>query len=295
MSRFFRTGSAADEIYCTLRDGVDEDHVRGRQYFERLWQEVAPYVDPDAADKATRCLASVFWELQLAYVLKMAGKSLVPRARLAYKSNKGPDLFAESPSVWLEAVVVRGGTGPDAIRRPEMNYEAFNHDHDSIVLRLRSVIEDKSTKFQKYIADGIVKEGQATVIAISGVALPSSHKRGNPPPEIVRAVYPANNHVIEINRRTGAISGHSIEYRDSVQKKAGAEVRTDVFLDAEFKHVSAVLYGDSDWVDPASQPGADFKIVHNSTAVTPLPDGWFPAGDEYWWRAGGRLECRRNG
>jgi hypothetical protein len=112
------------------------------------------------------------------------------------------------------------------------------------------------------------------------------------PPEIVRAVYPANHPVIEIDRVTKVRSDSYIEYRDRVQKSLGAEVATDVFLDPKFAHVSSVIYGEADWVNPSSPPGSDFKIVHNSTALTPLPDGWFPAGDEYWWRDGARLESK---
>jgi len=211
---------------------------------------------------------------------------------MEYRNNKGPDLFAEDPGVWLEAVVVRCGTGPDALQYPEM-MKAYSYNPDGVVLRLRSAIRDKSTKLQNYIADGIIKPGHATVIAISGVTLPHRFS-GITPPEIVRAVYPANNPVIEINRETRAVSDRYIEYRDRVKKSLGAEVATDVFLDSEFAHISAVLYGEADWVNPASPPGGDFKIVHNSMAVTPLPDGWFPAGHEYWWRDGARLESRRH-
>ena len=259
---------------------------------ERIWQEGAQYVDLDSAEKATRDFASVFWELQLAYAVKYFGKSLLPRDRMGYRKNEGPDLFANDPDVWLGAVAVRGGTGPDALQYPEM-MRVYNYNPDGVVLRLRSVIQDKSKQLQRHTADGVIKPGHATIIAISGVALPHRYS-GITPPEIVRAVYPANNLVFEFNRTTNALSGSYIEYRDRVKKSAGVEVTTDVFLDPAFAHVSAVLYGEADWVNPSSPPGAEFKIVHNSLAATPLPDGWLPSGDEYWWRDGARLERRRH-
>jgi hypothetical protein len=292
MTPFFKLGDAPDPVYRNTRDGLDEHHAKGREYLERIWQEGARYVDPDSAEKATRDLASVFWELQLSYAVKSAGRSLVPRDRMGYKNNEGPDLFAQRPDVWLEAVVVRCGTGPDALQYPEMA-KVYKYNPDGVVLRLRSVIRDKSIKLRKYIENGIIKPGQATVIAISGATLPRRWS-GMFPPEIVRAVYPANNPVIEINRKTKALSDSYVEYRNRVQKSRGAEVATDVFLDSEFAHISAVLYGEADWINQSSPPGADFKIVHNSTAVTSLPDGWFPAGNEYWWRDGARLESRRH-
>ncbi|MBI4164986.1 MAG: hypothetical protein HY508_04550 [Acidobacteria bacterium] len=290
---FFKPGAATDPIYSNTRDGIDDDLARGREYLERIRQESSPYVDADAEEKATRDLAPVFWELQLAHAVKSAGKNLVPRKSLAYKNNKGPDLFAaDYPGIWFEAVVVKCGTGPDALQYPEV-MKVYSYNPDGVVLRLRSVIRDKSKQIQEYIAAGIIKPDQAAVIAISGVTLPHRHS-GIFPPEIVRSVYPVNNPVIEISRATMAVTDSYVEYRDRVKKSLGAEVETDIFLNPEFSHISAVLFDESDWVNPPSPPGVGFKLVHNSMATTPVPDGWFPVGDEYWWRDGVRLESRRH-
>lgn len=296
MTSFFKSGDASDQIYLSTRDGTTDQCKRGRNYLEHLWQACAQYLDSDAAGKATRDFVSVFWELHLAYALKSVGKSLMPRHQLAYKNNKGPDLFATNePGVWFEAVVVRSGEGPDKLQHPPL-MKVYNYNPDGLVLRLRSAISDKSTKLQDYIEDGIIKPGQATVIAISGVSLPYSYRfSGMPPPEIVRAVYPVNNLVFQLNRATGSVTDNHIEYRDRVKKSQGAEVETDVFLNPEFSHISAVLFGESDWVNPPNPPGADFKLVHNSMAATPLPDSWLPVGDEYWCRSGDLLECRHHG
>lgn len=186
---FFSSATATDQIYRNARDGSEDHHVRGREYLERIWQAGAQYVDRDAADKATRDLASVFWELQLAYALTSAGKRLAPRPQLAYKNNKGPDLFAAgAPGVWIEAVVVRSGDGPDALQYPEL-MKAYSYNPDGVILRLRSVIRDKSAKIQSYIADGTIKPGQPTIIAISGVILPHRFS-GITPPEMVQGRLP---------------------------------------------------------------------------------------------------------
>src|SRR5215475_8602722 len=99
MPSFFSDGDFPDPIYCAARDGNGPLHLQGQQHLEHIWRECAAYVDPDAKEKATREFASVFWELQLAYALKSAGKTIVPRDRLAYKDNKGPDLFVSNPDV----------------------------------------------------------------------------------------------------------------------------------------------------------------------------------------------------
>lgn len=108
------------------------------------------------------------------------------------------------------------------------------------MLRFRSVIQDKSAKFQSYIADGIIQPHQATVIAISGIKLPYPYV-GLEPPEIVRAVYPVNNQVIKINHETKVIVDSYFEHRDRVKKLGGAEVETDIFMNPRYSHIRAIL------------------------------------------------------
>jgi len=134
MTSFFRAGNTTDPRYENLRDGRKEPDKDGRGYLERIWNECAPYVDSDSAVKAPRDLASVFWELHLAHCLAFVGKNLAPRNLLGYKNNKGPDLFAAGPDVWLEAVVVRPGTGPDALDRELEFGKVFDYNPDPLVL-----------------------------------------------------------------------------------------------------------------------------------------------------------------
>ena len=96
------------------------------------------------------------------------------------------------------------------------------------------------------------------------------------------------------DRTTREVTDRYVEYRDRVKKTRGAEVATDFFLSAESAPVSGVLFGESDWVNPPDPPGADFRLVHNASANTALPDGWITVGDEYWWREGALLERRRH-
>jgi hypothetical protein len=59
-------------------------------------------------------------------------------------------------------------------------------------------------------------------------------------------------------------------------------VKTDLFLNHKYSHVSAVLYSTSCWVHHPETPGAEFTIVHNPRATNPLADGWIELGEEYW-------------
>ncbi len=292
MGSFFLPETSNDPLYERTRDGVEDYWIIGRDHIEKLWGRCEQFIDPDAKRKALSDFASVYWELQLAYALCDAGKALVPRGRMQYKRNRGPDLFAEGPSVWLEAIVPRPGNGPDALPYPELR-EIYSYDPDAVVLRLRSAIKDKSEKISNYIEAGIIKPDQAIIIAISSVLFPVRNT-GLCPPEIVKALYPVSHRVLEVERATGVVRNSHYEYRNVIKKDRGACVATDVFLDSRFAHVSAVLFDETDWVNPGYIPGADFVMVHNSCATTPLPDGWFPRGREYWWRTGDQLKCKQH-
>jgi hypothetical protein len=176
----------------------------------------------------------------------------------------------------VECIVVRPGTGADAIQYPELG-KAWSAEPDPAILSFRSVIEDKAKKFQKYIEKSIVKPGDRTVIAISGLLLPY---RFSPriPPEIVRAVYPVSGITIEIHRATGQVVDSYLPYDGSVRNASGAEIETDIFLNQQFRHISAVLYGEADWFDPCDPPGDEFKIMHNPRAKAAMPDVGFRVG-----------------
>jgi hypothetical protein len=287
---FFRLGAAKDPIYCTLRDGTDDRHFRGRKRLEDLWQACAQYVDLNAAEKAMNRLVSVFWELHLANALVSAGKWVVPRDQLGYHKNKGPDLFIRgTPEVWIEAIAVTPGSGDDRLQSAETG----DYDPDGVVLRLRSAIQDKIQKIEGYIADGIIKPNQSIIIAISGVELPYRNS-GRTPSEIVRSVYPVNNAVLEFNRMTATVTERHLEFRDHIIKVNNAEVFTNVFSNMKNSCISAVLFDESDWINYPDPPGADFKLAHNTHAAVPIPSGWFSQGREYWCH-NGSLESRDRG
>lgn len=94
---------------------------RSRPFIEQLWQECAPFVDANATDHAMQNLPAVFWELYLAHALRRVGISITQQQRTK-KQQRGPDLRAEQPDVWL-AVAPTPGTGQDALRN--INAQVF--------------------------------------------------------------------------------------------------------------------------------------------------------------------------
>ncbi len=260
MNQFFQHREARDPIYTRTRDSNESHLVDARRFIEHIWQECGQFVDVNAAERASQALAPVFWELYLAYSLKSAGIELVPRTG-RIPAREGPDLRARQPEVWLEAVAPTCGEGPDALRPPTPG-EAFKVPTDAFVLRLRSVIEDKAAQLKKHADRGLIKDGQASIIAISGIRLQHSFSE-LPVPRIVRSVLGLGDLVLEIDRKSNTISGRSVEYRDQVERQKGEQIvpiKTDVFRHAAYAHISAVIYSYSNWVSHIA-PGADFTLV----------------------------------
>ena len=290
MDSFFRAGNFACAIYCRTRDKTDKHNTKGREFMEAIWQECRGFLDPDTPNRATVSMPGVFWELYLAHALMNAGISLQPQARTK-KNQKGPDLFADKPEVWIEAVLPEPGTGPDAMEYPPMGI-ASDVPVRSFILRLRGAFETKARIMAEYTRTGSVKSGQAKVIAISGALLPTAIGEG-PVPRILQAILGVGNLVLDIAQRTGEIVGHSVEHRDEVQKKSGAAINTAPFLDHTYSHISAVIYSPCNWVTHPEKPGPDFTVIHNDNADVKLPHGWLPIGDEYW-REGDKLHWEQH-
>jgi hypothetical protein len=143
----------------------DEPNTRGREFMEALWRDCSTFLDPDTLQRATLSMPTVFWELYLAHTLISTGISLQPQARTK-KNQKGPDLFAAQPDVWIEAVMPGRGTGPDAMEYPPMGV-VYDAPVDSFILRLRSAFETKARVMTEYLKAGPIQAGQVTVIAIS--------------------------------------------------------------------------------------------------------------------------------
>jgi hypothetical protein len=287
---FFRPGDFPCAIYCRTRDKTDKHNTKGHEFMEAIWQECGEFLDPDTPQRATVSMPAVFWELYLAHALKSAGISLQPQARTK-KNQKGPDLFADKPDVWIEAILPELGTGPDAMEYPPMGI-GDDVPVDSFILRLSGAFDTKARVMGEYIRAGSVQAGQARVIAISGAVLPTSIGEG-PVPRILKAILGVGNLVLDIAHRTGEIVGHSVEHRDEVQKKSGAAINTAPFLGHAYSHISAVIYSPCDWVTHPEKPGPDFTVIHNDNADVKLPHGWLSIGDEYW-RDGDQLHSERH-
>lgn len=162
----FGDNDGPDKQYNLLRrPAVNADDVihRGRAFSAKLWELTSDYVDSDLPDKATRQFHQCFWEMYVAAAMHDLSLPLVPRA-MRKSPNAGPDLQI-GPNVWIEAIAVTAGTGPDAIVRPPGGFTSV--PEEKIKLRLLSGLTEKRNKFDGYRKNGLVGKDDICVVAIN--------------------------------------------------------------------------------------------------------------------------------
>lgn len=276
---FFRSGEVTDSDYRILRDGDRNIIEEGREFVEAIWKECRAFVDQNLPEKARTSYAAAFWELYLAHSLLDAGISLVPRAERE-PARHGPDLLARGPTVWLEASAPTSGKGRDAVPEPEFGTVRAVPD-DEIILRYRQAISSKLDQLARHKDRGWVRPGDSVVIALSGARIPSARLEMTIP-RIVRSVLPFGSESFHVDIDTMEVVDRTFGYRPAVEKRSGATVDVDLFLDEAHSGVSALLASCVDEINRPAVSGSDFVLIHNPLAEHPLPRGWLRVGEEYW-------------
>jgi type I restriction enzyme S subunit len=152
------------------------------------------------------------------------------------------------------------------------------------LLRWTTAIDAKWKKLHHYRAMGIVKPGDAYVIAVNGCQLSVfPETRGiSQMPFGVEAVFPVGPLAYRLNVATHKIEGSFISERYHLVNRNSAKVPTTSFLDAAYSGVSALIgcaasrcYG---------KP-LDLHVVHNPRTDVPLPLGALGGEDDEWFAA----------
>lgn len=264
-------GIAEDAIDSAYRAVRDLAHAaRYRALIEQLWGRFAPVAEPDFRSKAATALHQAFWEMYLFAALTEHGLQV---GRVAHT---GPDFFVDTPTgrVWIEAVAPGAGEGPDAV--PPHDYgsrEARRVPEDQILMRYTSAMRGKAEQFERAIRGGVVRRGEAYVVAINSREADPSYSGFVP--FFIKAFLPIGHPAIGLDPQTGNVVEQTITYRDSVSKKSGSVVPTDTFLSGAYPNVSALLHSRVDCANVPSRMGGDFELLHNSRAEAPVGDDLF--------------------
>jgi hypothetical protein len=255
--------------------------VGARNLIEDLWRTAYPYLDPDLPDKAKRAFMSAFWELEVAATMVANRIALVERG-----NSDGPDVVcAGPPRTYIEAVAATPGedpaTNPNSV--PPLIPEgqtvgpAIIVNHEQIILRLRSVIEEKHMKRQGYLNNGILKAADPYVIAVNAAQIELARLEMKIP-DILSALLPFGNEFVSVNALTGEDVGGGFEHRPNVFKANRSPVSTTLFQDPEYDGISAILYSSADEVNRRVALGACFTVIRNPRAANPVSEDLFAFG-----------------
>lgn len=255
-----------------------------RRLIEDLWRTAYSYLDPDLPDKAKRAFMSAFWELEVAATMLANGIALVER-----DNPDGPDVIcAGPPRIYIEAVAASPGQDPEANPNsvPPLILEGQTHgparfvNHEQIILRLRSVIEEKHQKQQGYLKKGVLNPSDPYVIAVNAAQIDLARLEMTIP-DILSAVLPFGDEFISVNTLTGEAEGGGFKHRPAVFKANRSPVSTTLFQEPGYDGISAILYSDCDELNRRVALGACFTVIRNPRATNRIPENLFAFGRHF--------------
>jgi hypothetical protein len=269
----------------------------GKEFAERLWDTYHPHADSHFLTEIRRDFHARFWEMYLTCTLLEQGQQQGYSVRCPKYRTGGPDICVEYRDlrIWVEAVTPTDGnpTKPDSVIEPTL-CEAHKIPEEKIILRYTNAINSKHKQYLKYLADGIVAENDAYVIAVNG--FPLSYGWATPEiPRILKAVFPIGPVQVEFDRNTGKVVKVGHQFRPIIYKSTGEKVSTEFFVNSQYDGISAILHSyanacmmvplfPEELVDQqdVDQLGNDFFVVHNPMALQPVPHRLIVATRECW-------------
>jgi len=277
---FIEDAAVSDEFYRMIRDDNRAEVIELRCYLQNLWGTYHDYADRDFRDQLAQDFEARFWEMYLTCTLIDKCFKVLPKRRRA----RGPDIRIEygSRTIWIEAVTPTVGewNKPDSVPAVKMGVAQEVPDKQ-MTLRYRSAIHDKYFgKYFGYLRDGIIRSCDCYVIALNGCRMPWPGGDYEPP-RIVRCVLPFGWEVVTIGGRPPRIVKTGHEYRAHLSKGSGEKVETDIFLKAEYSHLSAVMFSEANIPNLRPGMGEDFIIVDNPLASERLPEDFPKVGKKY--------------
>jgi hypothetical protein len=279
MTDFFGEPSPSDATYRVLQSADNPRTLDARTFVETLWRKTEPYLDAHVRSRAARQFHQAFWEIYLCAALLDLRLPVTPRD-FRRRRDQGPDLQLGDVDAWCEAIAVTAGDGPDAVEEA-VSGQIRAVPHDAIKLRLTAALNEKKRKFEGYATSGFVSDAEPCIVAINAALVPSSTVELDVP-RIVASVFGFGWPTVVLDEATGTIRPSSYTHQPEVAKANDARVSSAIFLTQECSAVSAVLCSCADHLNRPATLGADFILVHNPNATTPLRRSFIPRGREYW-------------
>jgi type I restriction enzyme S subunit len=218
------------------------------------------------------------WEMMLARHLDAQGHRLT-------SPDHGPDFRFEHDglTVWVEAISPEPkGLPADWMTGPVPGeFKVGSLPQREILLRWTAAFKEKWDKLQSYRKNGIVREGDAYVIAINGCqlgAFPLNHGISQFP-FAAEAVYCVGPLAVPVNTDSGKMGQAFITEQNSILNANAAPVPTSPFVDPAYEGVSAIIACSMDRSDEASLP---IDVIHNHFARVRVPERILGSEGDEW-------------
>ncbi len=278
-----------------------EDRLSLREWLEKQWnirKESITRKERKNFEKDIRSsekFSQRVWELYVSASLKHHGLNLF------VTKNKGPDFLLRhgERNVWIEAVAPTQGDNMNKVETTKDNLADVPEGvmvsrggliYDFIkpkIFRVTSGFISKASYLKQCGADNNVQPSDCCVIAINGGSFGGDMLEEQ---IILGALYGRGNNVFAKKKGQGNFQGGFYELVDGFPKKNSAFVDVSLFLNDEYKHISAVIYCGNriyeSYRECGENPGNDFVFVYNPMAGNQLDPSLFNFGTHYFWERG---------
>ncbi len=248
-----------------------------KERFDVLYQKYHPYADRHFLTEVKKKFHQRTWEMYL-------GCALLDRGIIFSSKDIGPDILIEheGKKIWIECIACEKGDGADRV--PDLYYGVVQDvPSDEMLIRIAGALKSKFEKYKKYLEDGVVKDTDQFVIAVSRGDL--GHVDAAIP-LILRVVFAMGYPTITMPR-DGSPSRSGWSTVPFIEKRNGSKVPMTFFLEKEYEGISGVIYCKDTVLNHPDVLGEDIVVVYNKLAKNPLSDGVLDSFKKY--------KCEENG
>ena len=239
---FMNSSRIQDRLYETVRDSLEPIGIKAKRVAESLWEEYEPYADPDFLEKVAEDFQARYWEMFLTTSLLRAGCTIMKKL-----DPEGPDIHLKygDKSIWIEAVAPNSGDPllPDSVPPfiPMDKPGVGDVPDNQLKLRILNAISEKHKKWQDYINNRIIGVDEPYIIAVNTCKIPLAFIDRDPP-RIVRCVFDIGHPYVTFDGSSGKILESGTKPGGGVKKSKGEVIPTNIFLNGEYKGVSAIFW-----------------------------------------------------
>ncbi|PIK15733.1 hypothetical protein [Halobacteriovorax sp. JY17] len=276
----FKLPDSKDRIYNHVKVSKYKEDIR--EYLNSLWKSYQPFCpDQHFKEEFSHDLIARWWEMYLGNVF------LTNKHKIVIRKGAGPDfkISFNEKTFNIEAITPNSGEGDDACPvYPRKS--AFSYSDIKLILRLTHAIWEKNKKFEQYLENGLVKEGDTNIIAVnlSKIDLADEIYSETDIPIIAKAFLGFDDLKIQVPINLGSgESGESkpvYDAREKLIKVNGADVSLTSFVDGSYPLISGIFCSAESFVG-MPESGKGIWTLSNPTSSNPVMKNHFKFGTEW--------------